>query len=146
MKKVLLVLFSCLLLTACNTKQFYLEDKYYENNELIEPTVEEVNKLFENKESFAAFVYTPGCISCSEFEVVTDEFRNEYDIVFYHISSEVSKQTIISEYVKYSPSAVLVKDGEIVAYLDASSDEDLSYYKTKENFKSWLEKYIYIEK
>jgi PBP1b-binding outer membrane lipoprotein LpoB len=65
MKKVLLIIFTMLLLTGCKQEKFYLEDKYYENNNLIEPTVEEVNKLFENKESFAAFVYTPGCISCA---------------------------------------------------------------------------------
>ena len=59
MKKILLVLLGCLLLTGCKQDKFYLEDKYYESNNLIEPTVEEVNKLFENKESFAAFVYTP---------------------------------------------------------------------------------------
>lgn len=146
MKKILLVLFTILLLTGCEEKKFYLEDKYYESNNLIEPTVEEVNKLFENKESFAAFMYTPGCISCAEFEEVTDEFRDENNIVFYHISSEVAKQTKIHDKVIYSPSAILVKNGEIVAFLDAASDKDALYYYTKDNFKSWLEKYIYLEK
>lgn len=146
MKKIVLLLFTILLLTGCKQKQFYLEDKYYENNNLIEPTLEEVNSLFENKESFAAFVYTPGCISCAEFEIVTTNFRKENDIVFYHISSDIAKETKIHDKVIYSPSAILVKEGEIVAYLDATSDEDLDYYKSKENFKSWLEEYIYIEK
>jgi type I restriction-modification system DNA methylase subunit len=48
----------------------------------IKQIVDEVNKLFENKESFAAFVYTPGCISCAEFEVVTTEFRKEKNIFY----------------------------------------------------------------
>lgn len=146
MKKILSVLLSILLLTGCKQEKFYLEDKYYENSNLIEPTTEEVNELFNNKESFAAFVYTPGCISCAEFEKVTDEFRKENKIVFYHIKSEVSKETKIHEKVIYSPSAILVKDGEIIAYLDATSDKDLDVYKSKDNFKSWLEKYIYLEK
>lgn len=146
MKKILLVLLSILLLTGCKQEKFYLEDKYYENSNLIEPTTEEVNSLFENKESFAAFVYTPGCISCAEFEKVIDEFRKENNIVFYHIKSEVSKETKIHEKVIYSPSAILVKDGEIMAYLDATSDKDLDVYKSKDNFKSWLEEYIYLEK
>ncbi len=146
MKKILLVLLSILLLTGCKQEKFYLEDKYYENSNLIEPTTEEVNELFNNKESFAAFVYTPGCISCAEFEKVTDEFRKENNIVFYHIKSEVSKETKIHEKVIYSPSAILVKDGEIIAYLDATSDKDLDVYKSKDNFKSWLEEYIYLEK
>ena len=146
MKKILLVLLSILLLTGCKQEKFYLEDKYYENSNLIEPTTEEVNELFNNKESFAAFVYTPGCISCAEFEKVTDEFIKENNIVFYHIKSEVSKETKIHEKVIYSPSAILVKDGEIIAYLDATSDKDLDVYKSKDNFKSWLEEYIYLEK
>ena len=146
MKKILLVLLSILLLTGCKQEKFYLEDKYYEDNYLIEPTLEEVNSLFENKESFAAFVYTPGCISCAEFEIVTTNFRKENDIIFYHISSDIAKDTKIHDKVIYSPSAILVKEGEIVAYLDATSDEDLKYYKTSENFKLWLEQYIEIEK
>ena len=48
MKKILLVLLACLCLTGCKQDKFYLEDKYYQSNELIEPTVEEVNKLFED--------------------------------------------------------------------------------------------------
>ena len=95
MKKILLVLLTCLCLTGCKQDKFYLEDKYYQSNELIEPTVEEVNKLFEDKESFAAFVYTPGCISCAEFEVITNEFRENNNIVFYHIKQEVANETKI---------------------------------------------------
>lgn len=146
MKKILLVLLILLTLTGCKQEKFYLEDKYYEGNNLIEPTVEDVNELFENKESFAAFVYTPGCVSCAEFEKVTNEFRKNYNIVFYHIKSEVAKETQIHEKVIYSPSAILVKDGKIVSYLDATSDKDLEHYKTMDNFKVWLEKNIYIEK
>jgi hypothetical protein len=144
MKKIFIIIFILLLVTGCKQEKFYLEDKYYENNILIEPLVEEVNELFENKESFAAFIYTPGCTSCAEFEKVTDAFRDEHNIIFYHISSQVAKETKIHDKVIYSPSAVLVKEGEIIAYLDATSDKDLEYYKSKENFKSWLEKYIYL--
>lgn len=146
MKKIVIILFTMLLLTGCMQNKFYLEDKYYNDSNLIEPTLEDVNKLFKNRESFAAFIYTPGCISCAEFEEVTDEFRKENDIVFYHISSDIAKETKIHDKVIYSPSAILVKNGEIIAYLDATSDEDLDYYKSKENFKIWLEKYIYLEK
>ena len=146
MKKILLVLLSILLLTGCKQEKFYLEDKYYENSNLIEPTIEEVNELFNNKESFAAFVYTPGCISCAEFEVVTNEFRENNNIVFYHIKQEVANETKIHDKVLYSPSAILVNKGKIVAYLDATSNEDLNYYKSADAFKNWLEQYIEIEK
>ncbi len=146
MKKILLVLLTCLCLTGCKQDKFYLEDKYYQSNELIEPTVAEVNKLFEDKESFAAFVYTPGCISCAEFEVVTNEFRENNNIVFYHIKQEVANETKIHDKVLYSPSAILVNKGKIVAYLDATSNDDLNYYKSADSFKNWLEQYIEIEK
>ena len=146
MKKLLLVLLTCLCLTGCKQDKLYLEDKYYQSNELIEPTVEEVNKLFEDKESFAAFVYTPGCISCAEFEVVTNEFRENNNIVFYHIKQEVANETKIHDKVLYSPSAILVNKGKIVAYLDATSNDDLNYYKSADSFKTWLEQYIEIEK
>ena len=94
MKKILLVILILVSLTACKQEKFYLEDKYYESNNLIEPNVEEVNNLFKNKESFAAFVYTPGCVSCAEFEKVTNEFRNNYNIVFYHIKRPHRKNPV----------------------------------------------------
>lgn len=146
MKKILLILLSILLLTGCKQNKFYLEDKYYENNEIIDAEHETIDKLFNNKESFVAIVYLPGCSSCVEFREVVDEFRKTNNIVFYNVSYMEERQTELSSKVKYAPSAVIVKDGEIIDYLDTTKDEHIPYYETKEGFTSWLEQYIYLQK
>ena len=46
--------------------------------------------------------------------------------------------------MKYAPSIIIVKDKEIVSYLDANSDEDLDKYQDEEAFESYLNKYIYF--
>ena len=41
---------------------------------------------------------------------------------------------------------MIIKNNEIVAYLDANSDEDLNRYQDLEEFESWLDNYIYFSK
>jgi hypothetical protein len=146
MKKILLLILSIFMLTACKQDKFYLEDKYYENNEIIDTTHVQIDELFTNKESFVAIVYLPGCTSCVEFRKVVDQFRETNNIVFYNISIEEEKQTELSNKIKYAPSAVIVKEGKIIDYLDTTKNEHIPYYETKEGFTSWLEQYIYLQK
>ena len=146
MKKILIILLSILLLTGCKQDKFYLENQYYENNEIIDATHDQINELFDNKESFVALVYLPGCSSCIEFREVIDKFRETNNIVFYNVSYMEERQTKLSSVVQYAPSAVIVQDGEIIAYLDTTKDEHIPYYETKEGFTSWIEQYIYLQK
>ena len=146
MKKILLILFSLTILTSCSNKQFYLDDEYYKENKVIDITSEELIKLEEEKKSFALFVYTQGCITCFDFQKHLNEFQKENNITVYSINSEEMEKTNISKYVIYSPSVVLLKNGKVKAYLDAQSDDDMKYYKTKEGFTQWFTKYVIIKK
>ncbi len=146
MKKILLIILSIFMLTGCKQEKFYLEDKYYENNEIIDATHEQINELFDNKESFVALVYLPGCSSCVEFRKVIDQFREKNNIVFYNVSIAEEKQTELSNKIKYAPSAAIIKEGKIIDYLDTTKDEHIQYYETKEGFTSWIEQYIYLQK
>ena len=56
------------------------------------------------------------------------------------------KNTKFYENVKYAPSVIIIKDGEIVSYLDANSDKDLEKYQDANKFIKWLKEYIYLEK
>mgnify|MGYP000092232876 FL=1 len=68
----------------------------------------------------------------------------KYNIDFISISFDKFKSTYLYETVKYAPSIIIVKDKEIVSYLDANSDEDLDKYQDEEAFESYLNKYIYF--
>ena len=62
------------------------------------------------------------------------------------ILSDFSKsENSISSRVSYSPSMFIYKDGEVLAYLDPGSNDDLPYYQTLEGLSTWFAKYIDVE-
>ena len=62
------------------------------------------------------------------------------------ILSDFAKSTnSISSRVSYTPSMFIYKDGEVIAYLDPGSNDDLVYYETLEGLTTWFSKYIDIE-
>jgi len=159
-KKLLVLLLISLFLFGCKKEDdpgeepplpevketFNLEDKYYNSTELKEVTGEELTKLVEDKESFAVFYYSPGCSSCAAFSVVLSDFQKEYKIGFVKIPTPEKKKTVINDYVTYAPSVVVFKEGKLVAFIDSSSDDDEKYLETVDGFKSWLTKYVNLEK
>ena len=52
---------------------------------------------------------------------------------------------LIYQKVKYAPSIIIVRDGHIVDYLDANSDDDLDKYQDVNEFEKWISKYIYLK-
>ena len=70
----------------------------------------------------------------------------KYNINIYKMPYELMKKTFIYEKVKYAPSIIIIKKGEIIGYLDAEKDSDLEKYQNADKFEEWLSKYIYLEK
>ena len=62
------------------------------------------------------------------------------------ITFENFKKTDFYKEVKLAPSILIIKEGKIVTYLRADSDEDFDRYQDTEAFEKWLNKYIYLEK
>ena len=150
--KILLLLVALLLCMACKKeevkeeiKPFDLKEEYYQKSAIKEIDLDGLNKLIDDKESFVVSVYLPGCSSCAEFRVVLDEFLKENQLTLYTTQIEYAKQTEIGQKIKYAPSCVVFKEGKVVAYLDAASDDDEEYYETSANFKEWLTKYINLK-
>ena len=54
------------------------------------------------------------------------------------------KKTELYDEVKYYPSFAIYKDGKLIDFLDAESDEDLNRYKETEAFESWFNEYVEI--
>ena len=70
----------------------------------------------------------------------------KYKIDILSIPFNDFKNTNYYKTVKYAPSIIIVKNGEIVSYLDANSDKDLDKYQNTDKFINWLKEYIYLEK
>ena len=143
MKKIIIIiLLLVIVVTGCKKKAFSLEEKYYDEANLVEIDDSKFNELLENKESFAIFIYEPSCITSSEFSKVIEEFSEKYNLYLYSISFQDMKNTVLSEKVKFCPSFAIYKKGKLVDYLDASSDEDTDVYKSVDNLSEWFFGYV----
>ena len=82
-------------------KTFFLEDKYYEINDIAEIKIDELNDLINRKESFAVFIYQPMCITSSDFENILYRFLEENNIGIYKIAFSEIKDTEIGNLIKW---------------------------------------------
>lgn len=139
---ILVITITIILTTNKNEKSFYLENNYYGTNSMTEIEVDELNKLIDNKESFAVFVYQPMCVTSSDFESVLYDFLEQERISIYKIAFSKIKDTKIGESIKYYPSFIIYNKGKMVDFLEANKDEDVNYYTSKKGFESWFTKYV----
>ena len=153
MKKKLIIIILFLLaisLIYINRKQnditkFYLDDIYYNGNSFINIDASKVTELRKSKASYVIFTYNNFCnfeISCEEIFTSSMQKNN---LVFYSIPYNEFEKTYLSKKVKYAPSVIIIKKGQIIAYLDANNDEDIQKYQNVTIFDNWLNKYIYLD-
>lgn len=142
MKKFTIIII-CLFLSACtNSSKFSIEKEYYKESKYIDANSEDIKKLKENKKSFIVFTYNNYCMLEIPCDEIFKKVMNKYNISFLYLPYEEMKNTFIYDEVKLAPSVILIKEGEIVAYLNAESDEDLLKYQDTEEFEKWLTSYI----
>ena len=110
---------------------------------------QKINQMIENKESFILEV-SPGdyCNADVGVSLASNiyEVANENNFYFYSIGLLVYKNTVLYKTIKYAPTVIIIIKGEVVAYIDAESDDDLKYSQSKEELKNWLESYIHLTK
>lgn len=149
-KKLLLIISALLLLSLIIfisfkilNHNFYLDDKYYGNNEIYEIGIEEFNNLISNKESFGIFVYQPACTTSAEFEQVLYDFFKQNNMSIYKIKfSDIYEHT---DFLKFYPSFIIYKNGKMVDFLEADKDKDLKYYQSVNGFSEWFTKYVILK-
>lgn len=128
-----------------NSNPFYLENNYYGTNSMIEIKEKRLNKLINNKESFAVFIYQPMCVTSSDFENILYNFLKDNKISIYKIAFSNIKDTKLGKKIKYYPSFAIYNKGKMVDFLEANKDEDIDYYTSKKGFESWFTKYVKLK-
>lgn len=142
MCKVLLLICCLFFVTGCKDNSFVLNNDYYNNGDIVLIDVDSFNKLVDDKDSFLVFIYDPSCVTSEDFADVIEEFILKCDITVYKLSFKDMKNTALSDVVKYFPSLVLYEKGEIVDFLDATSDEDTDCFKDVEKLENWIFNYV----
>ena len=128
-----------------NNNLIKLEEVDYKTGELITITEEELKEKENNNESFILYLHVPGlCTSTIPFDPMVNKFIKDNKITMYSLSFSLIKNTNLKDIIKYSPSLIIYKDGEILDYLDANSKEDYDYYSSYEGLTKWIESFVKI--
>jgi hypothetical protein len=151
-RKIFIVIICILLLltTGCtkkinqndDIKRLYLTDKYYNKGNFIQVSNDDLSKL--DDETYVLFTYNNYCTLPISCENIFKEFMEKYKIDFLSITFEDYKNTKFYDVVKYAPSILIISKGDVIAYLDANSDDDLDKYQDVDSFEQWLNNYIYF--
>ena len=127
-----------------NNTRFYLDEKYYNigNNEKLKS--DELKKIESG--SYLLFTYNSFCGMRKPCEEVFDSVLKKNKIDYISMPIDEFKKTSYYSTVKYAPSFIIIREGKIVAYLDAENDNHLDYYQDEKAFEKWLGRYIFLEK
>lgn len=125
-----------------NNSKFFVEEKYYNSGEVIKLDSEEIKAL--SNESFLLFTYNSYCGMAKPCEEVFDAVLKKNKIDYVSIPIDEFRKTKYYDTVKLAPSFIIIKNGVIVAYLDAENDNHLKYYQEETDFEKWLGSHIYL--
>lgn len=122
---------------------FRLSDEYYGTSEMLTGlTAEEYEKLLSEKRSFVVMVDKPGCITTPPMRERMANFPDNMQFKYYQFMWSEAKESSLHNYVTFVPSVAIIREGEVVAWLRADSDEDTEYFNSAEALQSWVAKYV----
>lgn len=130
----------------------YNSDKNDDNNQtnevdIPEINIEELENKIKNKETFALYISLPGCSTCAKFNPIISRY-NEYkliDIFKANYSDVNAADEVISQIVKYTPTVLIIKDGNLLDALLPDSDDDLPHYKSVRSLSEWFNENLGID-
>ena len=124
------------------------EDIVVEDGMINISSTAELNELINNKETFALYVYLPGCSSCASFHPYVKQFMelNEIEMYSVNLREIFNDKNVVTERIYSSPSIFIFEGGNLISYLDPASNDDLEYYSSLEGLNKWFIKNIDINK
>ncbi len=146
MKKIYYLIICILIIftTGCNktNEKITIDKKYYNTGEFINVSNDKLSTL--DKENYILYSYNSYCAFQVPCEDVFKEFMSKYKIDFLSISFKEFKKNKFYKKIKYAPSIIIIKKGNIVAYLDPNSDDDIDKYQDANKLEEWIKEYVEI--
>lgn len=148
MNKKVVIVIMCLItlfVVGCSNKEettgkIVLESKYYGDSKLIEIDSDLFKKI--SNENYILYIYNNYCNLEVPCENIFKDYMDKYKISFLSMPFEEFKNTKFYKTIKYAPSVIIVRNGDIVSYLKSDSDEDLDKYQDVNEFSKWINSYI----
>jgi len=142
----IIIVLVVLILNKKNNNLIILNETDYNNGTLITLNEETLKEKQDNKDNFIVYIHIPGlCTSEIPFDPLVNEFIEKNKITIYSLPYSILKNTNLNKEIKYSPSLAIIKEGELVSFLDANSDKDYEYYSSIEGLTNWIKSYVKLK-
>ncbi len=140
------IVFDSLTYIGEKKKNNNIDDEIGKTNFIKLESLSDLQELENNHKTFPLFVFLSGCPTCAEFLPIVKEFSKINDIEMYSIDlNDIwGTNNSITDRIKYAPSLFIYRDGEVIDYLNPSSDEDKDYYKNINQLTLWVNSKIDI--
>lgn len=135
----------CAFLLLAKPAPFRLNEQFYGTAELTSISVDELQRLVDDKASFVVFISQPSCRASADFEKILQSFIAKHPMKFYEIAFSDLKNLPFAKGVRFYPSFLVFKNGQLVDFLEADSDEDASAYTSLDGFETWFTKQIILQ-
>ena len=126
-------------------RKFKLDTDLYGPSEAIDIKKEDYEKLIEEKHSFVIMVDKPECYTTANMRGYMADFPDDMQFKYYRIMWSQATESSLHKKVKYVPSVAIIKNGVVVDFLDADSDDDVQKYNSAEALRDWIKDYILFE-
>lgn len=138
-----LIIAAVIVVIALNLGQgggkFHLSEEYYGSSEMIAGlTTEQYEDLIAQKKSFVVMVDKPDCVTTVAMRENMAHFPDNMRFSYYQFMWSQMKNSSLHGYVTFVPSVALIREGKVVAWLRADSDEDTEYFNSAEALQRWL--------
>lgn len=109
-------------------------------------TTDDLKTMAEEKKSFMLFVSQPECQAAEKLRGILQELIKEYPIQIFEVSFSELRESGLASEVRFYPSLVVYRQGQVADFLDANDSADTEAYNSLAGLKDWLTNVVILDK
>lgn len=125
-----------------NDTTFRLDEEFYAQSEAIDIDKDKYEQLIAEKKSFIVMVDKPNCHTTKDMSSFLTSLPSNFQFKYYRLMWSEVRKSSLHGYIKFAPSLAIVKKGEVLAWLDADSEDDAEMFNNADALEKWIRKYV----
>ena len=117
-----------------------LDLEYQGTSESYVIDAETYEQMVSEQKSFILIAYLPTCTA--DIIKYMQDYSMQHNIAYFYLNWSNLRETSLKDVVDFSPSVILVSNGQPIAHLRADSNDDIEKYNNQDAFNAWLDSYI----
>lgn len=109
-------------------------------------TTDDLKTMAGEKKSFMLFVSQPECQAAGKLRGILQELIKEYPIQIFEVSFSELRESGLASEVRFYPSLVVYRQGQVADFLDANDSADTEAYNSLAGLKDWLTNVVILDK